>query len=66
MELEPNKEPPEHQARLPLADTYLEKNNPEIKLQKYDAYAEAKTAFENGNGVAWGYRLLEEIGRAHV
>lgn len=35
------------------AETYLEKNNPEIKLQKYDAYAEAKTAFENGNGVAW-------------
>ena len=23
------------------AETYLEKNNPEIKLQKYDAYAEA-------------------------
>ncbi len=35
------------------AETYLEKNYPDIKLQKYDAYAEAKTAFENGNGVAW-------------
>lgn len=35
------------------AETYLEKNYPNIKLQKYDAYAEAKTAFENGNGVAW-------------
>ena len=33
------------------AETYLEKNYPNIKLQKYDAYAEAKTAFENGNGV---------------
>ena len=35
------------------AETYLTKNYPNIKLQKYDAYAEAKTAFENGNGVAW-------------
>ena len=35
------------------AETYLVKNNPEIKLQKYDAYAEAKTALENGNGAAW-------------
>ncbi len=35
------------------AETYLEKNEPDIKLQKYDAYAEAKTALENGNGVAW-------------
>ena len=34
------------------AETYLTKNYPDIKLQKYDAYAEAKTAFENGNGVA--------------
>ncbi len=35
------------------AETYLTKNEPDIKLQKYDAYAEAKTALENGNGVAW-------------
>ena len=35
------------------AETYLEKNYPDIKLQKYDAYAEAKTAFENRNGIAW-------------
>ena len=27
------------------AETYLTKNYPDIKLQKYDAYAEAKTAF---------------------
>ena len=35
------------------AETYLAKNYSDIKLQKYDAYAEAKTAFENGSGVAW-------------
>ena len=43
------------------AETYLEKNNPNIKLQKYDAYAEAKTAFENGNGVAWANDNTEVI-----
>ena len=43
------------------AETYLEKNNPEIKLQKYDAYAEAKTAFENGNSVAWANDNTEVI-----
>ena len=43
------------------AETYLEKNHPEIKLQKYDAYAEAKTAFENGNGVAWANDNTEVI-----
>lgn len=43
------------------AETYLEKNYPSIKLQKYDAYAEAKTAFENGNGVAWANDNTEVI-----
>lgn len=43
------------------AETYLEKNNPEIKLQKYDAYAEAKTAFENRNGIAWANDNTEVI-----
>ena len=43
------------------AETYLVKNNPDIKLQKYDAYAEAKTAFENGNGVAWANDNTEVI-----
>ncbi len=43
------------------AETYLEKNNPEIKLQKYDAYAEAKTAFENNNAVAWANDNTEVI-----
>lgn len=35
------------------AEVYLEKNYPAIRLQKYDTYAAAKTAFENGSGVAW-------------
>lgn len=43
------------------AETYLAKNYPDIKLQKYDAYAEAKTAFENGNGVAWANDNTEVI-----
>ena len=43
------------------AETYLEKNYPNIKLQKYDAYAQAKTAFENGNGVAWANDNTEVI-----
>ncbi|MDO4622262.1 MAG: transporter substrate-binding domain-containing protein [Eubacteriales bacterium] len=47
------------------AETYLEKNNPEIKLQKYDAYAEAKTAFVNGNAVAWANDNTEVIAFAN-
>ena len=43
------------------AETYLEKNDPNIRLQKYDAYAEAKTAFENGNGEAWANDNTEVI-----
>ena len=43
------------------AETYLTKNYPDIKLQKYDAYAEAQTAFENGNGVAWANDNTEVI-----
>lgn len=43
------------------AETYLEENYPDIKLQKYDAYAEAKTALENGNGVAWANDNTEVI-----
>ena len=43
------------------AETYLTKNYPDIKLQKYDAYAEAKTAFENGNGVTWANDNTEVI-----
>ena len=43
------------------AETYLQKNYPDIKLQKYDAYAEAKTAFENRNGIAWANDNTEVI-----
>ena len=35
------------------AETYLTKEYPDIPLQKYDSYATAKNALENGNGVAW-------------
>lgn len=35
------------------AETYLMKNYPDIPLQKYDSYATAKNALENGNGAAW-------------
>ena len=43
------------------AEDYLNKNNPEIKLQKYDTYANAKTALENGNAVAWANDNTEVI-----
>ena len=43
------------------AETYLTENNPEIKLQKFDTYAAAKTAFENGTGVAWANDNTEVI-----
>ena len=43
------------------AETYLIANNPEIKLQKYDTYANAKNALENGNGVAWANDNTEVI-----
>ena len=43
------------------AETYLAANNPEIRLQKYDTYANAKNAIENGNGVAWANDNTEVI-----
>ncbi len=43
------------------AETYLAANNPEIKLQKYDTYANAKNAIENGNGAAWANDNTEVI-----
>ena len=43
------------------AETYLIKNYPDIPLQKYDAYATAKNALENGNGVAWANDNTEVI-----
>lgn len=47
------------------AETYLTKNYPNIKLQKYDAYAQAKTALENGSGVAWANDNTEVIAYAN-
>ncbi len=43
------------------AELYLMQNNPEIKLQKYDTYANAKNALENGNAVAWANDNTEVI-----
>ena len=43
------------------AEDYLIKNNPEIALQKYDTYANAKNALENGNAVAWANDNTEVI-----
>ena len=42
------------------AETYLTENHPDIKLQKFDTYANAKTAFENG-GLAWANDNTEVI-----
>ena len=46
------------------AETYLTENYPDIKLQKYDTYASAKTALENKNGVAWANDNTEVIAYA--
>ena len=46
------------------AETYLVENNPEITLQKYDTYANAKTALENGNAAAWANDNTEVIAYA--
>lgn len=43
------------------AETYLIENYPDIRLQKYDTYATAKNALENGNGVAWANDNTEVI-----
>ena len=43
------------------AEDYLIKSNPEITLQKYDTYANAKNALENGNAVAWANDNTEVI-----
>ena len=47
------------------AETYLIENHPEITLQKYDTYANAKNALENGNGVAWANDNTEVIAYAN-
>ena len=46
------------------AETYLTANHPDIKLQKYDTYANAKTALENGNAAAWANDNTEVIAYA--
>jgi len=43
------------------AETYLIENYPDIMLQKYDSYATAKNALENGNGAAWANDNTEVI-----
>ena len=43
------------------AETYLVENYPDIKLQKFDSYATAKEAFENGTSVAWANDNTEVI-----
>ena len=43
------------------AETYLTENYPDIPLQKYDSYANAKNALENGNGAAWANDNTEVI-----
>ena len=43
------------------AETYLTKEYTDIPLQKYDSYATAKNALENGNGVAWANDNTEVI-----
>lgn len=46
------------------AETYLTENYPNIKLQKYDTYANAKTALENGQAAAWANDNTEVIAYA--
>lgn len=46
------------------AEDYLVKNNPDIKLQKFDTYANAKTALENGSAAAWANDNTEVIAYA--
>ena len=43
------------------AETYLTENYPDIKLQKYDTYANAKSAMENGSAAAWANDNTEVI-----
>ena len=43
------------------AETYLIENYPDIPRQKYDSYATAKNALENGNGAAWANDNTEVI-----
>lgn len=48
------------------AETYLTEYYPEITLQKFETYANAKTALENGEGVAWANDNTEVIAYANT
>ncbi len=43
------------------AETYLTKHYPDLKLEKYDTYAAAKTAFENNKDAVWANDNTEVI-----
>ena len=43
------------------AETYFTENLPDVKLQKYDTYANAKNALENGNACCWANDNTEVI-----
>ena len=43
------------------AETYLTKHYPDVKLEKYDTYAAAKTAFENNKDAVWANDNTEVI-----
>ncbi len=47
------------------AETYFTENLPDIKLQKYDTYANAKNALENGTAAAWANDNTEVIAFAN-
>lgn len=48
-------------AKGTTAETYFEKNHPEVKLQKYDAYADAYNALLDGRGDAFSTDNTEVI-----
>ena len=47
------------------AETYFTENLPDVKLQKYDTYANAKNALENGNASCWANDNTEVIAFAN-
>ena len=48
------------------AETYLTKHYPDLKLEKYDTYAAAKTAFENNEDAVWANDNTEVIAFAQA
>ena len=47
------------------AETYLTEHNKDLKLEKYDTYAAAKTAFENNPDAVWANDNTEVIAFAN-